>query len=183
MASFEYYATFDESIEILRDLMNEHDLFVIPDRRAFDEPEAETYNTVNDALVAELRKRRAVFLGGNFTRNPMGVKKFNSGPYKGKYYVSEGIGGPVLQFILAVVNVVDNIPTLVPGSLSYIRYYYDTSTEEYEAAPPELQKAHKDIVRTMRKHLVSVKHDGKNIFIGPGALKQLQAGQVRILGP
>jgi len=73
MPSFYYSATFDESLEMLRDLAASG-LHIIPSG-PFDAAPAPQYASVDDALRARLRQGPGFELCGEFTRHPVALQQ------------------------------------------------------------------------------------------------------------
>lgn len=179
MPDFSYYATFDESINILRDLVEQCGVKLIPDLGAFPDPNAPVFDAVTNEVIEQLRRRRVVFLAGSFTRHPAKMRRLESGPNAGTYYISIPEGGPLLQMTLATVNPVDGKPTLISGMVSHQKRYQDPVTGHSEPASEEVSQAFKEIIATMKKRLVAHQLAMK-IWIGPEALALLQQGEARI---
>jgi hypothetical protein len=180
MPDFSYYGTFDESITILRDLVEQCRVTLIPDLGAFPEPLAPSYDAVTDEVFKQLRRRRVLFLAGSFTRHPPKMRRLEAGPNAGSYYISIPEGGPLIQMTLATVNIVDGQPTLISGMVSQQKLYVDPVTGLSEPASPEVRQAFKEIVRTMKKRLVPYQLAMK-IWISREALRLLQSGKARII--
>src|SRR6266849_6750337 len=118
MREFSYYATFDESIALMRDIVGQCGVKLIPDVGAFREPNAPSYAIVTGESVEQLRCRRVLFLAGNYSRHPVKMSRLESGPNTGMYYISIPEGGPLIQMTLATVNSVEGHPTLIGGNIN-----------------------------------------------------------------
>jgi hypothetical protein len=179
MAEFSYYTTFNESLDLLRDIVAVCKLRVIPDVGLFPRPEAPSFEEVTAGVVEQLRKRRALFLAGSFTTRPPEMRMLSGGANAGKYYVSEDRGGPLVQMALSTITVVSGLPIIVGGDIGHQRQYIDPVSDQEVSASPELKRAFKCIVATAKKHLVQ--HQlGAKIWIGPEALRLLKAGEAHI---
>jgi hypothetical protein len=176
MPKFFYSATFDESIEITRDLCKSG-FRIIPDR-TYDGPLAPEYDHVTDDLVELLREGPGFFLAGAFSRFPVQLFRLGGGPAEGKYVVDMFAHGPLLQGLLARLNVVDGEPTLLLGDLIYQSMYKHPEKGTLENPSPEVKGAYKFALSVMKKRLV--KHELAEYHIGPEALSLAQAGKARL---
>jgi len=180
MPDFSYYATFDESIALLGDLVKLCSVRLIPDVGKFHEPSTHSYDAVNSELVEQLRRRGVLFLAGSFTKHPPKLVRRDAGSAEGTYYISISEGGPLMQMVLASVNLVEGQPTLVSGMVSHQKRYEDPITGLSEPASTEVRQAFKEIVSTMKRRLVPHQLAMK-IWIGPDALGLLQKNEARII--
>jgi hypothetical protein len=181
MPSFEYFATFDESISILRDLC-EQGFRIVAEPGPFEAPEAPTFDSVTDELVDLLRVAPSFYLAGSFTRFPIQFTHFKTGASAGKYGINLLAQGPLMQSIIGRLKVVDGKPTLLPGDISYQDAYRNPETNEWEEASPELKAAYRKAVSTVKKRCVRYKA-GIEILIGPEALKLFESGEAQINDP
>lgn len=173
---FDYAATFDESIAILRDLC-EQGFRIIPDR-TFDESVAVEYSSVTDELVKLLHEGPSFYLAGEFTTYPVPLRCQKAGPAAGKYYVSELILGPVLHGLLARDTIIDGTLTILLGLIMRQRQYNNPETGEWEEASAELKAAYKLAVATFKRHLV--RHKSAKLLIGPEAQRLVEGGKTRL---
>jgi hypothetical protein len=176
MAIFFYSATFDESVAITRDLCEQGYRVILS--RTYDRPRAPEYDHVTDDLVELLSEGPGFYLAGAFTRFPVQLYRLGSGPAEGKYVVDALAQGPLLQGLLARLNVVDGAPTLLLGDLMYQRAYSHPETGAWENPSQELKDAYKHALRVMKKRLV--KHELAKYHIGPEALRLAQEGKARL---
>jgi hypothetical protein len=179
MRSFDYFATFDESLTILGDLFAQG-LTLVARPGPFDEPKAPTFDSVSDELVEILRYAPAFFLAGPFTKFPIQFFQLESGPSAGKYAVDLLTQGPLMQGLIARINTVDGNEKLLPGHISYQDAYKNPTTGEWEKPSAELKAAFKLAVSAIKKRCLRHKIADAEIFIGPAALKLLENGQARI---
>jgi len=175
-ASFDYSATFDESIAILRDLC-EQGFHIIPGR-TFDTPVAVEYSRVTDELVKQLREGPGFYLTGKFAKFPVALIRHDGGPADSKYSVSALTQGPLLDGLLARDNIVDGELTMLLGFISRQDRYKNPDTGQWEEASAELKAAYKLATTTVKKHLV--KHKSAKFPIGPEALRLVEAGTARL---
>jgi hypothetical protein len=180
MPDFSYYATFDESIALLDKLVKECHVRLILDLGRFAEPIAPLYNEVSSEVIEQLRRRRALFLAGSFTKYPLKFGQRVEGPAAGSYYIIIPEGGPLMHMTLATVNIIDGQLTLVSGMVSYQKLYINPNTGLSEPASIQVKEAYKAIVKTTKKWLVPYQLAMK-IWIGPVALRMLKAKQARII--
>jgi hypothetical protein len=179
MPSFDYFATFDESIVILKDLC-EQGFRIVAEPGPFEEPSAPTFEQVDDELVALLKIAPAFYFEGSFSRLPVQFIQLDSGEYEGKYVVDLAAEGPLFQALIARVNDVDGMPKLLPGTFSYQSEYRNPENNQWHKASPEVKEAYKKLVSIVKKRCVRHKAN-RNIFIGTEALAHLRSGEVQIL--
>jgi hypothetical protein len=178
MSNFEHYATFDESIAMLRDLTAKG-FRVIHNPGVFDEPSAPQHAEVTDELVALLREQSYYFLVGDFSRYPPQFRRIAAGDAAGKYKIEDLDEGPVMPSSLACVREIEGAPTLVLGYVALTDQLRNPETGAWEKPSPEARAAHRLVVSTMKKHLVT--HQlGMKFWIGPDALRLFTEGKARI---
>jgi hypothetical protein len=173
---FYYSATFDESVQLLRDLCAQG-CRVIPGQ-TYEQPEAPEFASVTEELVRLLREGPAFYLAGEFSRFPTPLYRLGKGPAEGRYVVDSMTQGPLLDGSLARVNVVDDVPTLLLGNLSYRQWYKHPETGEWEKPTADLKSAYRRAVATMKKCLVT-EPDAK-FHVGPEALRMVREGRARL---
>src|SRR5262249_52971347 len=144
VASFYYSATLDESLTILRDLCARGFVLIADD--TYDEPAAPQYTEVNDELMERLRRGPVFFLTGAFTRFPVAFKRLGGGPAEGRYVVDIFTQGPVLQGAVARINVVEGIPTALPGGVTCRSTFRNPETGEREKVSDEARAAYRRAV-------------------------------------
>jgi hypothetical protein len=179
MRSFDYFATFDESLTILGDLFAQG-LTLVAQPALFDEPKAPTFDSVSDELVEMLRYAPGFFLAGPFTKFPIQFTRLKSGPSAGKYAVDLLTQGPLMQGLIARINTVDGNEKLLPGHISYQDAYKNPTTGEWEKPSAELKAAFKLAVSAIKKRCRRHKIADAEIFICPAALELLENGKAQI---
>src|SRR5438105_5035070 len=102
MTIFHYFATLDESLEMLDDLCHSS-LRVIVDR-VYDEPAAPIHPRVTEALTSLLTDAPGFYLLGPFTTFPVQFTRLDAGPAAGQYVVDALTKGPVLQGLRGRAN-------------------------------------------------------------------------------
>lgn len=169
MASFSHYATFDESMAILRDVAAAQHLKIIPDEPALATPELETFAHFSPKVAEKLAKHGVLDLEGAFTKHPLAFRKIANGTY----YRDE-IVGPRLTWSLPKVS---SKRELLPGLLTYHKAY---RTPDGGIEPPsaELKQAYADVVKAMKQHMTSVKARGQTYWIGRETKRQVDAGEL-----
>lgn len=179
MPALQHYTLFDESIEILRSLMEENQLVAIPERPVLEQPELQRYVRFAPELVEALKEYRVVQLEGTFTKHPLQFERRASGTAVGTYYVADDIGPRIRWTLPAVVG--ESRRTVTPGSIGHLKSYRDPSGTEWKPASDELVLAFKDVLRTMKKHLVKATVSrGDTIWVGARTKKELDSGDLHI---
>src|SRR5262245_9363678 len=112
MPSFNFYATFDESLDIVRDFCAQG-LSIIPYSGLYDEAAAPRFESVSDELLRHFRTGPVFYIAGPFTHSPICFRQLKNGANAGKYRIDESSDGPLLQASIARVNVVDGKPRLL----------------------------------------------------------------------
>ncbi len=181
MPSFDYYATFEESIEILQDLCVQG-FQIIPEPSLFDEPRAPSFDSVTDGLVQLLKVGPSFYLAGAFTRFPIQFSHLKTGPSAGKYAVNLLAQGPLMQASVGRISIVGGVQRLLPGDISYQDAYRNPETGHWEKPSPELKAAYRRAVSAIKKRVVRCLA-GIPIFIGPAALALFERGEAHINDP
>lgn len=179
MTDFNYFSTFDESISMLADLCAQG-LKIVAQPNVFDEPTAPIFEQIDEMVIATLKDAPAFYLAGPFSQFPVAFKQLKSGPCAGKYVVDLLTQGPLMQCLIARVNLVDGTPLILPGQISYQDVYKNPNTSAWEKASPELKAAYKSAVASIKKHCVRHVIENKKIFIGPMALALYEKGEATI---
>ena len=178
MTEFRHYTTFDETIDILRDVVERHHLKLIPEQPILATPNLTTFDHVDESVVEQLRRYGVVELEGSFTKHALQFKQRDGGSAAGTYYRDETVG-PRIHWTLPG-QTSGTPPSLGPGSLSYQKSYRDPSTNERVPASRELVDAFRDVVKTMKKRMVSVKHRGSTMWVGRDTKRRWDAGELKI---
>jgi hypothetical protein len=180
MRELQHYAVREEGLEMAADVVETHHLKVTPERTMLSEPRLETFDRFGPEVARHVEgSGRTLFLDGPFTKHPLKFDRLASGRGAGTYYVDFHVG-PRLRWFLPGETVTEP-PSLVPGSISLLRAYLDPKTGAWEPPSPELLAAFKDVVATIKKHLVSVVvRKGDKIWVGRETKRLLDAGKVII---
>jgi hypothetical protein len=177
VAEFQHYAMRDEVLIILRDLVETHGLRLIPEQPRLAEPTLTTYERLVPEVEEKLARFGVVQLEGAFTERPLRFKQRKGGTAAGTYYVDESVG-PRLRWMLPAPAVGER-PELTPGSIGYLNEYFNADTNEWELASAALKEAFKEVVATMKRHLIAVQlRKGEKIWIGHQAKRLLDEGKV-----
>lgn len=176
MRQFDFLATWDDSWEILGDVLSCAGTSVSPSRW-YDKPVADTFTTLSPALKALLREKRQLYIWRpSFTEHPPALTMQELGPRTGSYFIDPSKGGPGLELVLPACFTRDDNLYLNYGSLSYPATILDRSTGESRRAPLALAEGFRDVLRTIQSHLVQ---DGEK-WLGKEALQLLRAGTAQV---
>lgn len=181
MPLFAYYATFDESLDIVRNLCAEG-FSIIPNSSVLDEPATRRFESVEDDLVDHFRKGPQFYIAGPFTHLPIHFKRLQTGPQAGKYLVDESTDGPLLQASIARVNVIDGKPRLISGDVILQKTYRDSRTGEWKPPSAEVTAAYEAVVTLIAKKAGRYVA-GMPIRITPAALALFERGEAHIDRP
>ena len=180
MTAFEYFSTFDESIDILRALTDEGMRLILEPELA-DTPHATTYAFIDEAVTRSLERAPVFFLAGPFTRYDIAFTQLTEGTAKGKYFIDVLAGGPILQCLVARVREDDGAPCLLPGDFSYQPLYRNLETNEWEKPTAELKAAFRKITALVKARCPAFSNKpGSKIYISPKARAMLEANTVTI---
>jgi hypothetical protein len=179
MPEFEYFATFDESISILRDLCAQG-FQVVAQPALFDEPAAPVFDQVNDELVRILKEAPGFYLAGSFTTHGVPYRQLKAGDAAGKFTIDIVTQGPLMQCLLARANEVGGVKWLLPGEISYQDRYRDPKTEKPEKASRAVISAFREAASVIKGKFARHKIGSTEIVIGPAALELLERGEARI---
>lgn len=181
MNCIDYFATFEESLEIIRDVTREG-LKIIVEPQLADKPEAANFATVDDAVARILERAPSFYLSGPFTRFEVAFFQLKEGLAKGKYAIDVGTQGPLLEGLASRINLVDGEHRLLPGQFSYEDAYRNPETKAWEKPSPELKAAFKAIVSIVKKRCPRfVYKPNVDIYIGPEARARLESKAVHIV--
>ncbi|MEO8845444.1 MAG: hypothetical protein ABI591_34140 [Kofleriaceae bacterium] len=180
MSQIEYFATFDESIEILRALTAEG-LQIIVEPELADTPHATSFTSVDDIVKGILALAPGFFLAGPFSRDDIAYSQLTGGTAKGKFAIDPLAGGPLLQCLAARVREVDGAPCLLPGYFSYQDAYLNLRSNEWEKPTAELKGAFRKITSLVKSRCPAFEYKvGSTVFIAPKARAMLEANTVTI---
>ena len=166
-------------MEILRALMEEHQLVAIPELPVLDQPYLQRHEHFAPQLVESLAKYRVVQLEGAFTKYPLAFKRRTAGSAVGTYYPYDAIGPRIRWTLPGVVD--ETRRTITPGSIGHLKTYWEPDLGEWKPASAEIVAGLQGVVRTMKKHLVKItvsRDDSK--WVGRKTKEQLENGEVRI---
>lgn len=177
MPSFDFFATFEESIAITSDLVP-HGFKVVPEADLPREPKANVFEAVTPDLVEMLRRGPSHYLMGAFTRFPIQFHAVKDGTY----VIDLLEQGPLIQALLGRTNVVNGQLRLLAGSYSHQRQYRNPDTKIWENASPEIKAAYRQVVTVVKQHCKPHMYKPNiKIFIAPKALEMLQSGEATII--
>ncbi len=181
MNCIDYFATFEESLQIVRALTREG-LAIIVEPRLADTPEATTFTTVDDALPHVLESAPGFYLSGPFTRFGVPFSQVKSGEAEGKYAIGWYTQGALLKGLASRINLVDGAHRLLPGQFSYEDTYRNPETNAWEKPGPDVKAAFKTIVLIVKTRCprFAYKPDVE-IYIGPEARARLESKAVHIV--
>jgi hypothetical protein len=179
MYSFEHYTLWDEALQILRSVVEDHKLVVIPEAKRLVEPRIDTFTAVTPEVEALLATHSMLQLEGPFTKYPLELTQRDSGPAVGTYYVSWQSGPRIRWSLPAVTN--DTPPRLTCGSITILKHYQDPETKAFEAPSDELEAAFKAVVATIKSQMTKVTlRKGEAVWVGKQAKTKLDAGEVTL---
>lgn len=181
MNCIDYFATFDESLEIVR-MLTKEGMSIIVEPELADAPEPITFATVDDAVARILERAPSFYLSGPFTRFAVPFFQLEEGAAKGKYAIEAGTQGPLLKGLASRINLVDGAHQLLPGRFSYRDAYLNPETNEWETPGPEVKAAFKKIVSIVRTRCPSFAYKPDvEIYLGPEARTRLESKAVHIV--
>jgi hypothetical protein len=181
MNCIDYFATLDESLEIVGVLTKEGMTLTVEPQLA-DTPEAITFATVDDAVARILERAPVFYLSGPFTRFAVPFFQLAEGSAKGKYAIDADTQGPLLKGLASRINLVDGAHRLLPGRFSYRDEYRNPETNKWEKPSPEVKAAFKNIVSIVKTRCPRFTFKpGVDIFIGPEARARLESKAVHIV--
>lgn len=177
MAELQHYALFDESLDILRELM-QHGFAVIPEEPILAEPRLARYEQYTDEIAEKLARYPCLLIEGTFTNHPLQFDRRSSGSAAGTYYARLSIG-PRIRWCVSRMDMTDR--SLSPGSLSHQSSYLDPQTKQWEPASEKLKAAFKDIIALFKRHLVRMpRRTGERVWVGKMAKQAIEQGSARL---
>ena len=177
MGKIEYFGTWEDSWAIVEDFFARGDLRAYWDVGRYDEPNAKPFTHLTPEVKALLRETRGLYIFGSFSTHPPLFRRQQTGIEAGKYFLSQGGGGPLISFFTARENVVDGQLLLLDGDIS-TQPYYELEPKCYVKPSDELKAAYADLVKRMKKHLVR----WEGLWISPAALQLLKEGKAELPG-
>ena len=179
MANFEYYATFDESIAMLREVVG-LGFRVVWDPGAFTNPNPPMHRELTNELIGQLREQPYCYLALPSASSPPSVHVIEGGVNQGQYSFDVFSAAEHVRCDLAADRQIENQPTLMLGNIGHQSRYKSVETGEWRPASAELKTGYKTVVSTMKKHLVQHTF-GLKVWIGREALKAVQEKRMRII--
>lgn len=174
MASLQFYAMWEEALDLLGAIAEEHALGLVPEIPVLAEPGLKTFERMCPEVATMLATYPVVQLEGAFTQFPLAFDQRNGGTAAGTYAVSDTVG-PRLRLFMPGMNGTE----LTPGSLSMLDNYFNPDTETYVAPTAELSQAYKAIVASLETHLVRHRvRKNDVIWIGARTKRELDQGNV-----
>jgi hypothetical protein len=178
VAEFRHYTTFEEAMVILRDVAEAHHLKLIPEEPTLAKPHLETFDHFEPSLVERLARFGVVELEGAYTKHPLRFKQRDGGAAAGTYYRDDSVGPRILWTL--PVRATGDRPSVSPSAVTYYKSYRDPDTNEREPPSQELKDAFRNIVKTMKKHMVNAKIRGQSVWVGRDTKRRFDLGEVVI---
>ena len=176
MPAFQHYALFDESLDMLRDLL-ESDVAVVPEVPVLAQPALDRYQKPAPEIAEKLRAFPCMLLEGPFTKHPLQFERRDSGSAAGTYFVDTTVG-PRIRWCLSGVNTTSG-RRITPGSIGHEARYFDPVTKQWENASAEVKQAFKTIVAALKRHMVRVTaNSGERVWVGKKAAAEIERGEL-----
>jgi len=181
MNCIDYFATFEESLEIVRALMKEG-MTIVVELELAESPVATTFPHVDDTAARILARATSFYVSGPFTRFDIAFFQLESGSAKGRYAIDAEAQGPLLKGPASRINLVDGQHPLLPGRFSYRDAYRNPETKAWEKASAEVKAAFKTIVSIVKARCPHFTcKPSVEIYIGPEARARLESKAVHIV--
>jgi hypothetical protein len=175
MPELQHYATPEEAIAILRDVVEQHGLSLIPEEPVLVQPYLDTYDHLTPEVKRKVQQFPVVQLEGPFTKYPLQFSRRETGRAAGTYFV-ELMSGPRLRWVLPGLVEERDRSVVTPGTISYLDSYRNLHTNEWEAASEELKQDFQAVVKTLKGHMLRVPvRKGEKIWVARGTQKKLEA--------
>jgi hypothetical protein len=176
MAELEYFGTWADSSQILKDLLGSGEIRVLIDR-AYPSPVPEFFHFPDDHLVSAARRVSKMYLFGPFSLAGPLFWRQESGPKSGSFYVYENRGGPALGLSLAN----ETTSGLLGWGLFYYRSeYLNPVTGSWDKPSNSLKNAYGAFSRAIRRHLRRVRFPKGSAWVGKDGLARLKSGELRL---
>lgn len=183
MAKLTYFATLDESIMILEDLLSIEGMEAVYDRGAFPKPEFHPTKDISEEIRAWHREHGFVtsaFLVGPYTKGPPGFYVQRYGPRTGQFIPQYEDGGPLIDFRFGAFDEFEGAPTLTFGGLVHPGFNINLETGQRESPSPALKSWYQKLCRRMQRHVHRHKLDFWSIYLTPTAVDLYTSGKARI---
>jgi hypothetical protein len=179
MPTFKYFATFDESMAVLRALF-EQGFGAVVQPAPFEIPQAPEFFEVTDEFVGIMKITPVFYLRGPFTKFPVQFLHADGGPAAGKYLIDPLSAGPLMQSMISRVGTMKGKPQVMPGTISYQNSYKNPETGHWDGPSPELKAAYRKVVATI-KNICKPLEGRQGILIAPEARMLAERGEAEIL--
>ncbi|HLN28311.1 MAG TPA: hypothetical protein VK395_11250 [Gemmataceae bacterium] len=181
MNQFSFAGTWEDSWDILQEILRAGDVTLIPDMN-YDRPTPLCFTALDDAVKKILRDRRNLYLWGRaYSLFPPHLERIEEGQAAGKYYVSLSRQGPGLELTLPPCYQEGGILHVGPGTLSGTPHTFNPETGIWEAPSAALRAGFSSIKARMKRHLVKF-NKPPQIWIGKDALMRVKKKDARITG-
>lgn len=174
----DFVGTWDDSWAVTNAILARGDVTPIPDLW-YETASPTLFKTLDDALMALLRRRRRVYIWSTaFSRSPPVLERQDSGPQAGKFFLRLPLGGPGLELTLPACFEATGVVYLNFGGLSYPREILSPETGQWEGPSRLLKAGYADLRRRLCGRVL-VREEG--VWAGPQAKALLRDGRARMV--
>lgn len=180
MAEFSYFGDWNDAWFILEIIMSVPGLRFVPD--IIYKKQKVVYFEDFDSYRRSVRHPSKGYIWGPFSEvRPVFFNIGESGKSKnGDKYVIDLIGGGMkFQFQPCGLYDLGDFTNISIGSISYQQWYFRGNSEETVFPDARLKDAYRQITNRLKRYLIRKKIK-RSFWIGPSALKLVQAGEAKI---
>jgi hypothetical protein len=177
MAEFWYYSLKDDWWTILEVIVTRCDLRFAVDR-PYNSPNCEYYSAVTTELrTLDPPVSRVYLLGATYSRNPVFMRRQESGALSGSYFIDISRGGPCVDLIRSGEIEERGTFWIAEGWLSLQKRYWNDSLTQPYATTRELKDAFGAIKRTLQGMLLERTVAGRRLWVSPKACELFETGK------
>jgi len=179
MTEFHFYGTWNDSWEICDSILRDGRFQLILDIK-WDSPNPSFLTACDETSKALLRECRSIYISSPlFSTQPPAMVLVTEGQNKGKYFVDERSGGPLLRLMMPPCYSEGGTLHLGHGEICRPTWTVDPETECRVAVPPNVKLGYEAVRGIIKKHLEQI-NVPKSIWAGAEARSLIVAKAVVI---
>src|SRR5262249_17096212 len=153
MADFYFYGSHEDSLAVLRALLEKGDIVATANTN-YPTRRLKSFRRLSPALLEALAINSMLFLTGPFSKAPLRLWKLDGGKYAGTYCIEQRHGGPALAISMPICKKLDGVIWhLRRGELYYQKHYFDDASQQWLRPSDELKAWHAALVKRIKPAL------------------------------
>jgi|SRR5579859_144783 len=151
MAEFNFYSTSGEWDPFFELLVQRHLVRFAVDRE-YESPECPYHTSLADAKKLEVQPiSRVYLLNDAYARSALHLRRQQTGPQEGKYFIDMSRGGPAMELTFPSDNRDEALTRILPERLSFRKVYWNDDLTRAYPAPKELKDVFGGIKRSIQR--------------------------------